>query len=326
MLLLDDPLLELRLIKDPENFEPSGAGFEPLPAGVDVRNQTLDAARPTVATALTQDPELAAATGATLSEVEAQALVKNGFDAAARTDRALDVIDLIDPLSRAITASLYTVIEGDEPKLDQTFQWVRAEARVQQLLEAALAGQRGWIGDKLKSVAGGAASRSVTFAMRHGLRKRLMQSMALFVGDVLAYMAKRDQVQAALEQVIVQALAAKQEPLALVGHSLGGIICFDYCLKTMRPIDRLITVGSQVGLFAELGAFPPLVAAANGKLKSPDVVQRWINIYDPNDILSFLAAPVLTSVTDIEFDTQAPFPVAHSEYWNQEMLYARMLQ
>lgn len=326
MLLLDDPLLELRLLKDPEDFEPSGAGFMPLPAGIDIRNQTLDAARRRIAATSAVDAEVLAATGTELSDLKVQALVKDCFDAAGRSDRALGVVELIDPLARAITASLYAAVEGKAPKFDQRFQWRRAEVRVQQLLEVELAGQRGWIGDKLKNVAGGAGSRAVTFAMRHGLRKRIMQSCSLFVGDVLAYMANRDQVQAALGQVITTSLAAHQGPLTLVGHSLGGIICFDYCLRTAQPIERLVTVGSQVGLFAELGVFPTLVPSGTAKLTTPAVVQKWINIYDPNDILSFLAEPILTNVKDIDFNTKSPFPVAHSEYWNQQPLYAQMLQ
>jgi len=111
----------------------------------------------------------------------------------------------------------------------------------------------------------------------------------------------------------------------LVGHSLGGIICFDYCLNTATDIQLLITVGSQVGLFAELGAFPALVAGPDGKLPTPKVIETWINVYDPNDILSFLSAPVLTRVKDVDFNTKAPFPAAHSEYWNQAALYEQLL-
>src|SRR6185503_8847393 len=92
MLLLDEPLLELRLVRDAEDFNPF-AGID-APAEVEERNQRLEAARSSVALAIAKEPDLRAAAGAAISEVDAQQLVAECFDAAGRADRTLEVVDL----------------------------------------------------------------------------------------------------------------------------------------------------------------------------------------------------------------------------------------
>jgi pimeloyl-ACP methyl ester carboxylesterase len=195
---------------------------------------------------------------------------------------------------------------------------------VQHIVEQELGGQRGWIGDQFRNVALSAA----TVALRHGLRRRIMEAMALFIGDVLVYLARRNAILEELEKTVAVAVAADEGPLWLVGHSLGGIMCFDYCCTTNRDVERLVTVGSQVGLFGEFGALQqkPLPArdAVAGPLETPARVGRWLNLYDPDDILSFLAQPVFKRVVDIEIDTKAPFPASHNEYWNLPVVYEKM--
>jgi hypothetical protein len=83
-------------------------------------------------------------------------------------------------------------------------------------------------------------------------------------------------------------------------------------------------VGSQVGFFGELGVLPVTMPAAAGKLEAPARVGTWRNLYDPDDALGFLAAPIFSRVSDIELDTRAPFPAAHSEYWNLPDTYAKL--
>jgi hypothetical protein len=326
MLLVDDPYLELRLLKDKEEFDPTGAGFIPSPPEVGVRNQALEAARHAVAQTLATAQGLLVAAGKSIAARRWQELVKEAFDSAGKTARSLTIVDLIDPLSRCLTAAAYREVEAGQKALDTGFRWKDAEAIVQQIFEQKLGGQRGWLGDKIKGLASGAAAHAVTFAMRHGLRRRIMDSIAIFVGDILAYTAKREEIQKVLDMTVAQAVANSSTPLWMIGHSLGGILCFDYCLTANRKVERLITVGSQVGLFAELGAFPTLTANAQGKLQTPASVTTWINMYDPDDILSFLAAPVMTNAIDIEYDTDSPFPISHSEYWNQQKVYEKLVQ
>jgi hypothetical protein len=57
------------------------------------------------------------------------------------------------------------------------------------------------------------------------------------------------------------------------------------------------------------------------KFTRPENVESWLNLWDPDDILSFLAAPVFGGVRDVEIDTGAPFPFSHSEYWTCPKVY-----
>jgi hypothetical protein len=105
---------------------------------------------------------------------------------------------------------------------------------------------------------------------------------------------------------------------------LGGIIAFEYCATAKLDIDLLATVGSQVGWFGELGVLRASTRFTGEKLALPPKLHSWHNLYDPDDALSFLAAPVFDGVMDIELDTRAPFPVSHSEYWNLPDTYRKL--
>lgn len=53
-------------------------------------------------------------------------------------------------------------------------------------------------------------------------------------------------------------------------------------------------------------------------------IEKWHNYYDADDSLAFLAAPVFDRVADVQIDTKAPFPIAHSEYWNLRDTYQKL--
>jgi len=319
-LLLDDPHLELASLRDIEEFDPSGAGFAPLPPEVERRNRSLSGSQAQLTAALDQDQELARATGKPIAVEEFREIVQIAFEHAGRASRKLALVDLIDPLTRCLAASLYGVSVEQADVLATDFAWTKVESQVQAALEEVLGGQRNILTDAL----GNAALSAATFAMRHGLRRRLMQAMSLFVGDVLAYLANRDSILQRLEDTLTSAVGTDGGPLWLVGHSLGGIICCDFAYVADRDIDRLATVGSQVGLFGEWGALKAKPGSNGAKIETPRRVGNWLNIYDPDDMLSFLAEPVFTRVDDIEVDTRAPFPVSHSEYWNRPDVYAKL--
>jgi hypothetical protein len=95
-------------------------------------------------------------------------------------------------------------------------------------------------------------------------------------------------------------------------------------MQADRDVALLATVGSQVGFFGELGVLSGPAPAATGKRNLPPRVGAWRNIYDPDDALAFLARPIFNEVRDIELDTGAPFPAAHSEYWNLPDTYAKV--
>jgi hypothetical protein len=309
MLLLEDPLTELRGLRDSQEFGMEAVGFLPVPAEVVQRNEALRAAEKPVVTQLTAAAGELTGPDNPLVPAQIDTVVDSVLAEAAQADRTLDAARLCGPISRAITAGLYrTAVSEDD--LAGEFRWNQTANLVQAALNAQLGGQRGLFSDL--------ASDAFTMALRNGLRNRIMPGLSRFLGDVLAWFAHRQAILARVDQAVQEAETG--DPLVLVGHSLGGVIAFEYCLQANRDVELLATVGSQVGFFGELGVLPVVMPAA-GKLPAPARVRSWRNLYDPDDALSFLAAPVFTRVRDIELDTGAPFPAAHSEYWNLPSTY-----
>ena len=313
MVLLEDPLAELVGLRDAQEFGLEAVGFRPVPPEVVQRNDVLRAAEEPVATRLTAAAAEFTGPHTPLNAEQIAAVVHRVLAEAARADRALDAARLCGPTSRAITAGLYQAAVSDED-LAGEFRWNQAAEVVQAALNEQLGGQRGLFSDL--------ASDALTVALRNGLRKRIMPGLSLFLGDVLAWFANRKAILERVAQAVQT--AGTDGPLVLVGHSLGGVIAFEYCLQADRDVELLATVGSQVGVFGERGVLSASMPAAAGKLEAPARVGTWRNLYDPDDALSFLAAPIFTRVSDIELDTRAPFPAAHSEYWNLPNTYATL--
>ena len=136
-------------------------------------------------------------------------IVQKAFDAAGRADRRLSLVELLDPLTRCLTAAFYQAAVPPEAVLEPRFAWTVVENRVQTIVEQEFGGQRGWIGDQLKNIVLSAATR----ALRHGLRRRIMEALALFIGDVLVYLAQRDAILAELEKTIAAAVATSDKYL-----------------------------------------------------------------------------------------------------------------
>jgi hypothetical protein len=315
-LLLEDPLAELVGLRDPGGtFALEPVGFDPVPQDVAKRNAALAAGVEQITAEIAAASARFTGPDAQLSTWQIAEVVRTVFAEAARADRALDVLALHDPLTRAVTAGLYQSAVRDGDDLSSEFRWSVAQAVTSAAIEDALGGQRGFVGDL--------AANALTQALRLGLRNRIMKGMSLFVGDVLAWFQNREAILDRLDEAVQP--AAADGPLVLVGHSLGGIIAFEYCVRANREVRLLATVGSQVGLFGELGVLAGRDDTAPGKSSPPESLGAWRNLWDPDDALSFLAAPIFTDVSDIEVDTRAPFPASHSEYWNRPDVYDKLV-
>lgn len=119
------------------------------------------------------------------------------------------------------------------------------------------------------------------------------------------------------------------EPLILVGHSMGGNILYDFLTK-FRPyleVDLFLTVGSQLAVFEELNLFAvsdqTLPNPGVPKVKKPDKVVHWLNVFDHSDVLGFAASKVFKNVEDFEFDTGKWLLSAHGGYFDQATFYHR---
>lgn len=309
-----DPLVQLTALRDDEEFT-GGSGIYRMPPEVKDRNERLHQAVEPITNALYEAAPTFTGTGESVPQHTIRDLVRSVFTEAAHADRRLPVSDLCNPIEEALTAALWLEAAGNEGGFASSFNWTAARATVQAAVNEQLGGARGL---------GHVGQHSLSFAMRHGLRQLLMQTLAMGVGDVLVHAHHRQQILQRMHEAVGTIPA--DEPLTIVGHSLGGVIAFDYCRIASRSVARLVTVGSQVGLFAELGVFDCQTDERTGKLLPSIRAEQWLNLYDRDDVLSFLAAPVFVGAVDHEIDTGAPFPPAHSEYWHRLETYNHILR
>lgn len=67
----------------------------------------------------------------------------------------------------------------------------------------------------------------------------------------------------------------------IIAHSLGSIVAYEAVCRAQIPIPFLITMGSPLGLetiiYQRLLPQPPIY---------PREVRRWVNIYDPDDLIA----------------------------------------
>ncbi|HEX3140362.1 MAG TPA: hypothetical protein VHQ87_09915, partial [Rhizobacter sp.] len=155
--------------------------------------------------------------------------------------------------------------------------------------------------------------RLATSALRRH-RNDLSNAAALPVGDILLYQSRGEEIRKFIRSKIEQATG----PVTLLAHSLGGIACFDLLALPNPPkVERLITVGSQSPLLYEIGALPSLKPPQT----LPQGFPRWLNVYDRNDFLSYVAKGLFSTATDLEVDSGQPFPDSHSAYFSNDAVW-----
>lgn len=136
-------------------------------------------------------------------------------------------------------------------------------------------------------------------------------------GDVLQYLSRGEQIREFVKATILRA----SDDVVLVAHSLGGIACLDLLIgERIESVRTLLTVGSQGPLLYELGSLPSLPFGAS----LPEWVPRWVNVYDPRDLLAYVgSSPKLFGdrVEDVRVDNEVPLQDAHSAYFDNEEFY-----
>jgi hypothetical protein len=161
--------------------------------------------------------------------------------------------------------------------------------------------------------------RTATSLLRRH-RYEVSTAIARPMGDILLYQNAANGIK--IREFIRAKIASAEPPVTVVAHSLGGIASFD--LLAMDPtvtVDRLVTVGSQVPLLHELGALASLKAGAQPR----DGFPRWLNVYDPDDFLSYYASRVFRGkVTDYLAESGQPFPDSHSAYFGNEAVWKQI--
>ncbi|MFG2277744.1 hypothetical protein ACGFNQ_03525 [Streptomyces asoensis] len=170
------------------------------------------------------------------------------------------------------------------------------------------------------TVAKAAATPALLALSWHARRRRGALNDDLFqpaVGDILRYQARGHLLRRLIKRTVEH---APGDAVTVIAHSLGGVACVDLMVQEeIERVDQLITVGSQAPFFYEVGA---LISLEHPQVPPAHFPKRWLNLYDPRDLLSFRASPVFpTHASDHEVDNRQPFPFSHSAYWSNRRVW-----
>jgi hypothetical protein len=230
---------------------------------------------------------------------------------------ASELADATRALARALVAALHVVaVEKGLPGPSRSLR--------QSLLERLV---RDW--DKVVYGLGAyftnLMKRGATRMLRTH-RNGLSSVAALPIGDVLLYQSRGDEIRAFIRKKIEEAY--KHKPVTVVAHSLGGIACVDLLAENGAPeVAQLVTAGSQAPLLYELGALKMLKSPAG----LPTAFPPWLNLFDRNDFLSYVAERLFTradgkEVKDVEVTSGQPFPDSHSAYFANPDVWLAILR
>jgi hypothetical protein len=153
--------------------------------------------------------------------------------------------------------------------------------------------------------------------LRGGVRKLrpgMSKMLAPVLGDIILYQTRGKEIQ----EFIRAKIALAKPPVYLLAHSLGGIACVDLLALPNPPeVQGLITAGSQAPLLYELGA---LSSVTPGK-SLPKNFPKWLNLYDPDDVLGYVASRCFPQVRDVEVRSGEFLLGAHSGYWSCDLTW-----
>jgi len=100
----------------------------------------------------------------------------------------------------------------------------------------------------------------------------------LFLDDIESYFGDARLHSLALDRV-EDAVTEANDDVILLGHSLGSVVAYDLLQERPGlPIRGLITLGSPLGL--------PTVRRRPAARRFPDGVARWVNVFDPRDLVT----------------------------------------
>ncbi|MFD9080997.1 hypothetical protein [Streptomyces erythrochromogenes] len=337
-LLLADPLCELRVLA--EAGWPAGTGSGP--GGEDGGADDDPFAMPgvqaagirvlaTLAGLPPAPPHPGDELGALLHSTGLASDFPTALDAAARSAEAARAAERAtgDPQARELaTALARAVAAGALAAAGADADCTGAERdRLVELLTTRLGGDARVPGARAAAFLGRLAQRVTTQPLLNAWRGSLTVGATPALGDILRYQARGHD----LREFLHARITAAPGPTVLIGHSLGGIALVDLLAlaaargEAVPGTELLVTVGSQAPFLHELGALAALEPGA----KLPYGFPRWLNVYDRQDVLSYLAGPVFPGdprITDHEIGSRQPFPACHSAYWKQDALYERIEQ
>lgn len=297
--LYDDPLFEIRLSTLEESPAPSARALSVLRGRI---------------AALADDPKVRAQLSdesavAALHEAAKILLAEREFDAALPSLAATKANDLI---ARSVVS---TYIRLREEEADGTAVSAADRDALEQAATDFLGGVALGVGSRARDIAWATAQRAAHPILRR-YHDSVLDRATPAAGDVLAYQARGGP----LRRFIAERVREVRGPVVLLGHSLGGIACFETLVAEPLPqVASIVTVGSQVPYLYSLDA---LATHRLGAALPEHFGARWVNLHDPVDLLAFPAEPQFGSrVSDVRVDTREPFPRAHGAYWTTRQVY-----
>lgn len=181
---------------------------------------------------------------------------------------------------------------------------------------------------------------------------RLRRFVVTAFGDAVAYQQVTSphnttygdvhgRVREAIHELYVGGLGSRPKPLIILAHSMGGHILSNYIWDAQKardtavsPFERmdwlsgLVTFGCNLPLFTFAYSqvdpiqFPPQRLRKDLKEKS-----KWLNFYDPDDILGYPLKPISEGYAevvtrDIAINAGGIFsswnPLSHNGYWTDD--------
>ncbi|MET9386920.1 hypothetical protein ABZY09_39310 [Streptomyces sp. NPDC002928] len=175
----------------------------------------------------------------------------------------------------------------------------------------------------------GAAIQAAAGRLNHALRTRFGPGTTRFLGDVLVYQRHREAIHSRVRECIDRVDPAlgrtPDRPVRVVAHSLGGVIAVDMATAaTPLWTSSLVTFGSQAAFFHACDPRGGQILPYSGSqpVVLPPSLARWTNLWEPLDMLAFVAAGVFqlhdgNTPVDISVPHAASTGVwTHSAYWD----------
>ncbi len=175
----------------------------------------------------------------------------------------------------------------------------------------------------------GAAIQAAVGRLNHVLRTRFGPGTTRFLGDVLVYQRHREAIHSRVRECIDRVDPAlgrtPDRPVRVVAHSLGGVIAVDMATAaTPLWTSSLVTFGSQAAFFHACDPRGGQILPYSGSqpVVLPPSLARWTNLWEPLDMLAFVAAGVFqlhdgNTPMDISVPHTASTGVwTHSAYWD----------
>ncbi|MFF0201325.1 hypothetical protein [Streptomyces sp. NPDC005017] len=174
----------------------------------------------------------------------------------------------------------------------------------------------------------GAAIQAAAGRLNSALRTEFGPATTRFLGDVLVYQRHRDAIHARVRQSVDSVDPAlgrtPDRPVRVVAHSLGGVIAVDMATAA-DPLwtSSLVTFGSQAAFFHACDPRGGQILPYSGgrPVVLPASLARWTNLWEPLDMLAFVAAGVFrlhdgSSPVDVSVPHAASSGMwTHSSYW-----------